>query len=544
MFKKFSAGVVCLLCTWQLVETASAQQTAGPGRLQVSVPANASVYINNRKTNSGGALRRFESPGLLPGKQYVYEIRVVINQPGKKLEQTKRVVLRSNEEKRVVFYSRELTEKNPPGRVVAEKVTEPDKKTPKFTKPHVVLDLDGAINEKSVTFSPDGSCFTTLSKDKPRDLTVWDAATGKKRFTIPNFGSGYPFSRRHAFRRDSQALAFPNGEVVAIYDTQSGEVVAKLAHPGVNIISFSHNADFLFSYHFDRKKHPLLPLTVRMWEARNWTQKLKTRDETVPLLAPAISDDGQYVAAIEAPKKAKPKLRIWEVETGKERTAPELEKGVYAGIPVFLSGSHDLFVPGVTLWDVATGNKKILPKDLKPVASSFSFLIEGAAMKRAAEIEEGKIVVRSADGRVTGRFPHPFNKSNENLRCFDEALVVTKNRDLTERDSVILDPDTGRQMVSLAHEGELVLNSTGEYVANVVRQKPFERDGGGLEIRETRTGFLLARIRYYGGPPYEGQNRIKFAPGGKYLAIAGTNSVELWDISKLVERRKPVPSER
>ncbi len=529
MFKQLSAGVVCLLCTWQLVETASAQQTAGPGRLQISVPANASVYINNRKTNSGGALRRFESPGLLPGKEYVYEIRVVINQPGKKLEQTKRVVLRSSEEKRVVFDLKEMAEANAVKRVAAKEITEPEKETPQGPLPHAVLDLDGPIYPYSIAFSPDGACLTTLSNTKTPELTIWDVATGKKRFTVPTGGSEY------VFRKNGQVLAASNGEFVAIYNVKSGRSVAKLQHPGVRSIEFIPKTDLLITSAYETKLYDYFPeVKLKLWDTKTWSQIGKKLDKHMPLRFSAISDDGKFVAGVKLDGKRRQSLGIWEVQTGEPQPTPPPESLLLInhglGGCAFLAGSHDLWTPGC-IWNVSTRKQRDIPDNFKPSGYEWNGIrIAPPTSSRITEVSQRRIEIRDPSGKKLREYPHPFPVRNETLQVFDKAIAITQNRQTNalHDSTVILNPDTGRRLMEVRHEGAAAFNSTGELVATI--RKPdrlLKQQGANTEVRKTQTGALIARF------PCEKSDTLKLDPSGKFLAIAGKNSVKLWDISKL-----------
>ena len=59
------------------------------GSLQVSVPADAVVYVNDHKTTSTGVVRNYVSNGLKQGAAYKYRVRVEYDVNGKTVTETK-----------------------------------------------------------------------------------------------------------------------------------------------------------------------------------------------------------------------------------------------------------------------------------------------------------------------------------------------------------------------------------------------------------------------------------------------------------------------
>lgn len=59
------------------------------GELQVNVPADAVVYVNDHKTTSTGASRNYVSKGLKQGAAYKYRVRVEYQVAGKTVTETK-----------------------------------------------------------------------------------------------------------------------------------------------------------------------------------------------------------------------------------------------------------------------------------------------------------------------------------------------------------------------------------------------------------------------------------------------------------------------
>ena len=77
MFRAVLA-VACLIGITEEARTAFGQSTRKTVILEVLAPEDARVFIENQDTQSTGALRRFESPPLSPGK-YTYTVKAIIS---------------------------------------------------------------------------------------------------------------------------------------------------------------------------------------------------------------------------------------------------------------------------------------------------------------------------------------------------------------------------------------------------------------------------------------------------------------------------------
>jgi len=68
-----------------------------PVWINVSVPANAQIVIENYKTTQGGAQRAFVSPPLARGQQYVYHITAKWQDAGREVVRTREVTVRGGD---------------------------------------------------------------------------------------------------------------------------------------------------------------------------------------------------------------------------------------------------------------------------------------------------------------------------------------------------------------------------------------------------------------------------------------------------------------
>jgi uncharacterized protein (TIGR03000 family) len=76
-------------------------QAVAPGtsaRLELRVPEAAEVWFGDVRAVQTGALRVFESPPLAPGKEYVYEVRVVWQAGGRDVAESREVTVRAGQQ--------------------------------------------------------------------------------------------------------------------------------------------------------------------------------------------------------------------------------------------------------------------------------------------------------------------------------------------------------------------------------------------------------------------------------------------------------------
>jgi uncharacterized protein (TIGR03000 family) len=75
----------------------SSSPAANTATIQVTVPADAKVFVDGSVTTQTGAQRKFESPQLAPGFDYSYDLKVVWHdRDGTEVTQTRRVAVRAN----------------------------------------------------------------------------------------------------------------------------------------------------------------------------------------------------------------------------------------------------------------------------------------------------------------------------------------------------------------------------------------------------------------------------------------------------------------
>jgi uncharacterized protein (TIGR03000 family) len=72
-------------------------------RITMMVPGNAEVWFNGVQTRATGSVREYQSPPLVPGDRYAYEIRARWNDNGREVTQTQRVQVTAGSRVQVNF---------------------------------------------------------------------------------------------------------------------------------------------------------------------------------------------------------------------------------------------------------------------------------------------------------------------------------------------------------------------------------------------------------------------------------------------------------
>ena len=76
---------------------------AGPGAIQVALPADAKLMIDDQPTTSTSSARRFTTTELKPGYTYYYTLKAEVVRDGRVQTVTQKVEVRANQETRVTL---------------------------------------------------------------------------------------------------------------------------------------------------------------------------------------------------------------------------------------------------------------------------------------------------------------------------------------------------------------------------------------------------------------------------------------------------------
>jgi uncharacterized protein (TIGR03000 family) len=81
----------------------AAADDAATATVVIKLPADAKLYFDDRPTSSAGAERTYVTPGLTPGKEYVYQVKIEYVRDGRMMTQTKSVGVHAGQTSRVEF---------------------------------------------------------------------------------------------------------------------------------------------------------------------------------------------------------------------------------------------------------------------------------------------------------------------------------------------------------------------------------------------------------------------------------------------------------
>lgn len=79
------------------------EQVSSRGRLVVQLPADAKLYIDNQPMKTQADRRIFNTPPLLPGQTYYYDLRAEVVRDGRARSETQRVLIRAGQETSAAF---------------------------------------------------------------------------------------------------------------------------------------------------------------------------------------------------------------------------------------------------------------------------------------------------------------------------------------------------------------------------------------------------------------------------------------------------------
>jgi uncharacterized protein (TIGR03000 family) len=94
--------------------------------LRVHLPADVTLFVEGKRTNSVSNIRQFVSPPLDPNKDYHYTLRAEMTRDGKTLTTTRRVEVRAGKTEEVYLNFSDLNEPNEHDRPPADSVPKRD----------------------------------------------------------------------------------------------------------------------------------------------------------------------------------------------------------------------------------------------------------------------------------------------------------------------------------------------------------------------------------------------------------------------------------
>jgi WD40 repeat protein len=441
------------------------------------------------------------------------------------------------------------------------------------------------------TFSPDGSLLATSRKWSSQpfsttptrgvDLIVWDAETGDAKAKVADGWLGF------AFNGSGNVLAVWTDREVSILEPESGKRLATLVHHGVEYAKFLPQADLVVTQTRGSKGFKRVASELHFWSTKTWERVETKIDRYMPLICPAVSTDGKYVAGYKpAPrnvKNRKSQLKLWDLGTGQELPAPKRlpdslrmasTSGFTPGIGFTNDGKALCVFP--LLWDIEA-------TELKPISISFDVYrdvswprgslyahpeVSFQPSKKRAKIIDGKILVWDAhEGKPIAEFINPVREEPVNtvphLRdsimgvpwVFDRALAfTTKDASAGSGTVDIWETSNGKKTRSIVlDELDFQLDGQGRRADLTSPLVRVAKDGKTIVVLEAATNIdqkkRSCRVTAYdfetGKRQYQlnGHNdfvsSLCLSPGGRLIATGSgadpqwdgkTGEVKLWDL--------------
>ena len=170
-----------------------------------------------------------------------------------------------------------------------------------------------------MAFSPDGRWIVTGTGDVRGEVTVWDAATGKRWHTLPPLPDHAGGVSSLAFSRDGRRLASLSIDgTVSVYDpTRWGEKVPQEPFFTFRAHKASVEGSLAFSPNGQRLVVPGDENTVNIWDVTTTDKppsapQLTLRGHTAQVRGVAFSPDGRWVASGGGDNTVK----LWDAEAG------------------------------------------------------------------------------------------------------------------------------------------------------------------------------------------------------------------------------------
>lgn len=397
---------------------------------------------------------------------------------------------------------------------------------PADSKVELVLQTGHAGKINFTVLSPDGLTVATGSEDKT--VILWDADTGQQVHTLRGYTEAPDCG---AFSPDGRELvtACYVGGMAVVWDVESGRRLRSF--------ELSVGSQPRIVYTPDGKRWITKDSQqIAVWDPQtgNCIRSMTTKPGYIHAMA--VSPDAkQVMAAIYHDEK--PRVVLWDVETGKETLGFPGLKGKQIWNVAFtpdgkrVAHSWNDKEMGVVVWDLATLKQVCAPKLGFPGSTVFT-----PGGREAVTLQQGDVAVWDA---ATGQIAREF------ARAWGRFMLLSPDGGriyyLNGKHNVAVDPATDRWIHSFAESGELVnamVTSDGSRIVMLLEEDS-DREGRNLMtrrkevvVRDAQTGREISRAAI----PMNGSFKSTFSPDGQIMVAMGNVGYEVhrlcvWNVS-------------